>query len=89
MLKALKEIADTETLGEQVEREAEKNNLEKVQEIYIKNLRILEKVLAPPFPDFCRLQQNIWKCFWLRFGNKVMVGGNRRPAQQTEDNFLD
>ncbi len=35
---------------------------------------LLDTHLAPPYPDYFKIQQAIWKCIWMRNGNRVIRG---------------
>merc|ERR1712012_1291634 len=58
----LKGLTEMDELMEAAHKELEANNLEKAQEMYTSNLLKLDKVLAPPYPDYYKIQQQIWKC---------------------------
>ena len=49
-------------------------DLEKAQVLYSEYMTKLDVHLAPPYPDYYKTQQNIWKCIWMRFGNRVIRG---------------
>ena len=42
-----------------------------------KVLKSARKVLAPPYPDYYKIQQQIWKCIWMRHGNRIVTGHAR------------
>jgi hypothetical protein len=37
--------------------------------------------------DYYKIQQNIWKCIWMRFGNRVIIGGQRKPILPGSDDY--
>ena len=43
----------------------------------VKVLKSARKVLAPPYPDYYKIQQQIWKCIWMRHGNRIVTGHAR------------
>ena len=43
----------------------------------MKVLKSAPKVLAPPYPDYYKIQQQIWKCIWMRHGNRIVTGHAR------------
>lgn len=43
----------------------------------LKVLKSAPKVLAPPYPDYYKIQQQIWKCIWMRHGNRIVTGHAR------------
>jgi len=87
LFKGLKELADTELVSETASTELNSNNLEKAQEIYTDLLKKLDAVIAPPYPDYYKIQQNIWKCIWMRFGNRIVTGGIRKPVVPGDDDY--
>lgn len=40
------------------------------QETFEKLLSVLETILSPPYQDYYRIQQALWKIAWMRQGNK-------------------
>lgn len=87
LFKGLKELTDMDELGEAAMKELEAFNLEKAQEMYTSNLRKLDAVLAPPYPDYYKIQQHIWKCIWMRNGNRIVTGGIRKPVVPGDDDY--
>jgi len=87
LFKGLKDLADTELISESASTELDKNNLEKAQDIYTQLLKKLDAVIAPPYPDYYKIQQNIWKCIWMRFGNRIVTGGIRKPVMPGDDDY--
>jgi len=83
LFKGLKDLSDTELLAETANTELAANQLEKAQNLYTEYLKKLDAVIAPPYPDYYKTQQNIWKCIWMRFGNRVITGGQRKPVLPT------
>ena len=73
----LKGLTEMDELMEAAHNELEANNLEKAQEMYTSNMMKLDKVLAPPYPDYYKIQQQIWKCIWMRHGNRIVTGHAR------------
>jgi len=87
LFKGLKELADTELLAETADTELKKHNLGKAQELYTDYLKKLDGVIAPPYSDYYKIQQNIWKCIWMRFGNRIVTGGIRKPVVAGDDDY--
>lgn len=87
LFKGLKELTDMDELGEAAMKELEAFNLEKAQEMYTSNLCKLDAVLAPPYPDYYKIQQHIWKCIWMRNGNRIVTGGIRKPVVPGDDDY--
>jgi len=87
LFKGLKELADTELISESAERELKTNNLEKAQDLYTDFLKKLDAVLAPPYPDYYKIQQNIWKCIWMRFGNRCITTNARNVVTPGEAEY--
>jgi len=87
LFKGLKDLSDTDMLAESANKELESNNLEKAQEMLTSNLCKLDSVLAPPYPDYYKIQQNIWKCIWMRHGNRIVTGGIRKPVMPGDDDY--
>ena len=73
-LQALKAVGDTETLSEKAKEAMAKGDLETAQTLYSKYMTDLDMYLAPPYPDYYKTQQHIWKCIWMRYGNRVIRG---------------
>ena len=71
---ALKAIGETDQISEQAKHALLKGDLEKAQALYSKYMTDLDEHLAPPYPDYYKIQQNIWKCIWMRYGNRVIRG---------------
>ncbi len=80
---ALKAIGETEVLHEQAMQAMAKGDLEKSQTLYSKYMTDLDEHLAPPYPDYYKTQQYIWKCIWMRYGNRVIRG--KMPQAPTND----
>jgi len=87
LFKGLKELADTEILSEAANTELEKNNLEEAQLMYTELLKKFDGVLAPPYPDYYKIQMAIWKCIWMRFGNRLITGGVRKPVTPSDEDY--
>ena len=83
--KALKAISDTEIMQEKGKKAMEKGNLEEAYNLYTSYLTKLDKHLAPPYPDYYRIQQSIWKCIWMRFGNRIVRSKAVKPAVSADD----
>ena len=73
-LQALKAVGETETLNEKAKEAMAKGDLETAQTLYSKYMTVLDEYLSPPYPDYYKTQQHIWKCIWMRFGNRVIRG---------------
>ena len=39
------------------------------------------------FQDYYKIQQNIWKCIWMRFGNRLITGGVRKPVTPADEDY--
>ena len=50
----------------------EAGKLDEAYDFYTSYLTKIDKHLAPPYPDYYRIQQSIWKCIWMRFGNRIV-----------------
>jgi len=87
LFKGLKELADTEILSEAANTELEKNNLEQAQLMFTQLLQKYDSIIAPPYPDYYKIQQNIWKCIWMRFGNRLITGGVRKPVTPADEDY--
>lgn len=87
LFKGLKDLADTEKLAEEADAELKKHSLAKAQDLYTDYLKKLDGVIAPPYPDYYKIQQNIWKCIWMRFGNRIVTGGIRKPVVPGDDDY--
>jgi len=87
LFKGLKDLADTELLAESANSELQANHLESAQLLYTEYLKKLDAVLAPPYPDYYKIQQNIWKCIWMRHGNRVIIPNQRKTVVQQEDDY--
>merc|ERR1712156_861302 len=74
LLKALKAIGETDAISEQAKQSMLKGHLTLAQELYSKYMTDLDSYLAPPYADYYKIQQYIWKCIWMRFGNRVIRG---------------
>ena len=37
--------------------------------------------------DYYKIQQNIWKCIWMRFGNRLITGGVRKPVTPADEDY--
>ena len=83
--KALKAISETEIMQEKGKKAMEKGQLEEAYDLYTSYLTKLDKHLAPPYPDYYRIQQSIWKCIWMRFGNRVVRAKAVKPAVTADD----
>ena len=63
-------------LGEKAEEanvHLEKQQLEKAHTIFNSYLGNLDKLLLPPYQDYYKVQQNVWKLAWMRWGNKMVT----------------
>ena len=67
-------MSETDAVSEQAQKALNNGDLEKAQSLYSKFLTDLDNHLAPPYPDYYKIQQNIWKCIWMRYGNRVIRG---------------
>lgn len=69
ILKGLKAVQDTDVVGQAAKRHEAKGEWRLAILKYIEMVNILDGVMAPPFPDYCKAQQSIKDCM-LQFGNK-------------------
>ena len=72
-------------MQEKGKKAMEKGSLEEAYDLYTSYLTKLDKHLAPPYPDYYRIQQSIWKCIWMRFGNRVVRAKAVKPAVTADD----
>ena len=70
----LGEIKNETFLNEKAKEAMAKGDLETAQTLYSKYMTVLDEYLSPPYPDYYKTQQHIWKCIWMRFGNRVIRG---------------
>lgn len=76
----LKVISETETMSEKAKKALDEGRLQEAQDLFCKYLTTLDKYLAPPYADYYKIQQLIWKCTWLQHGNRVI----RKKAVKVE-----
>ena len=43
--------------------------------------------LTTCYQDYYKIQQNIWKCIWMRFGNRLITGGVRKPVTPADEDY--
>uniref|UniRef100_A0A0K2TLD8 Protein-lysine N-methyltransferase SMYD4 n=1 Tax=Lepeophtheirus salmonis TaxID=72036 RepID=A0A0K2TLD8_LEPSM len=92
ILLALKKIAETEDISERAQEALNTGQLESAQTLYSSYITTLDKVIVPPYTDYYKIQQNIWKCIWMRFGNRVVKTSCRRhviPQSSTDYDIVD
>lgn len=87
VLQTLKAITESEILHEKAKDAMASGKLALAQEQYSKYLTLLDKHLAPPYPDYYKIQQSIWKCIWMRFGNRVVRANAPKAAVGEEDDY--
>ena len=87
VLQTLKAISESEILHEKAKDAMASGKLALAQEQYSKYLTLLDKHLAPPYPDYYKIQQSIWKCIWMRFGNRLITGGIRKPVTPGDEDY--
>ena len=85
MLAALKKIGETDMISAKAKAKMEAGDLEGAQELYCDYLSLLDKYLVPPYADYYKIQQSIWKCIWMRFGNRVIRSKVRKPVPVLDD----
>jgi len=83
MLKALKAIGETDVVSDKAKQAMIDGDLEKAQNLFTKYMGELDEHLCPPYRDYYVIQQAIWKCIWMRYGNRVIRA--RVPKAPTED----
>eukprot|EP00095_Tigriopus_kingsejongensis_P008472 maker-scaffold18_size714446-snap-gene-3.28 protein:Tk08472 transcript:maker-scaffold18_size714446-snap-gene-3.28-mRNA-1 annotation:"set and mynd domain-containing" len=79
MLKVLKKLGETDLISAKAKEAMETGDLEKAQNLYCDFLTTLDKYLVPPYQDYYKIQQSIWKCIWMRFGNRIVRSKVRKP----------
>merc|ERR1719228_2819553 len=88
VLKSLKELSDIGGMAEQANEYLEKQNIVKAQEVFINYMNKLDDLVAPPYQDYYKIQQNIWKISWMRYGNKIFTS-KKMTAVKNEEVDLD
>ena len=78
--KALKKIGETDLISERAKHAMKEGKLGAAQDLYCDYLTTLDKFLVPPYQDYYKIQQSIWKCIWMRHGNRVIRAKVRKPA---------
>lgn len=69
---------------EQANKALKDGNLALAQEIFEKLLSRLEQTLVPPYADYYRIQQSLWRVAWMRHGNKKFASKKvPRPAMDS------
>ena len=53
------------------------------QDLYVKYFNDLDTHIVPPYQDYFRIQQSLWKISWMRHGNSK-IGGTRVPIPAME-----
>ena len=87
VLQTLKAISESDILHEKAKKAMADGKLADAQEQYSKYLTLLDKHLAPPYPDYYKIQQSIWKCIWMRFGNRIVRSRAPKPATVVDDDY--
>lgn len=72
ILKAAQAISCTEIVLNKAESAMEDGDFGLAQQTYHEYLSILDQHMVPPYKDYYKVQQAIWKCVWLQFGNRVI-----------------
>lgn len=68
----------------------ESGDLALAQNLYCDYFMTLDKYLVPPYPDYFKIQQSIWKCIWMRFGNRIVRSKLRNPVPAAiDDDVVD
>ena len=78
--KALKKIGETDLISERAKHAMKEGKLGAAQDLYCDYPTTLDKFLVPPYQDYYKIQQSIWKCIWMRHGNRVIRAKVRKPA---------
>ena len=73
-------------MNEKAKKAMAAGKLAEAQELFSKYLTTLDKHLAPPYPDYYKIQQSIWKCIWMRFGNRI-VRSKAAKAKEVEEDY--
>ena len=76
-------------MSDQAKNAMNKGDLEKAQSLYSKFLTDLDDHLCPPYPDYYKIQQNIWKCIWMRYGNRVIRSKVPQAPQSNDFDSVD
>jgi hypothetical protein len=84
----MQSLADLGTKAEEATVHLEKQELEKAHVMFNDYLTSLDKLLVPPYQDYYKVQQNIWKLAWMRWGNKI-VTNKRMGVRKQNDVDLD
>ena len=87
VLQTLKAISESDILHEKAKKAMADGNLAEAQTQYSKYLTLLDKHLAPPYPDCYKIQQSIWKCIWMRFGNRVVRAKAPKAVLAQDDDY--
>jgi hypothetical protein len=53
------------------------------QDLYVKYFNDLDTHIVPPYQDYFRIQQSLWKISWMRYGNSK-IAGTRVPIPAME-----
>lgn len=69
---ALKAIGETDVVCEKAKVALNDGKLAEAQTLYSTYMTELDQHLAPPYQDYYKIQQYIWKCIWMRYGNRVI-----------------
>lgn len=83
----MKKIGETELISARAKAAMDSGDLELAQNLYCDYLTTLDKYLLPPYPDYYKIQQSIWKCIWMRFGNRVIRSKVRKPTSVEADDY--
>lgn len=88
ILKSLKELSDIGGMAEEANALLEKQNIVKAQEVFKEYLNKLDDLIAPPYQDYYKIQQNIWKLSWMCHGNKIYTS-KTMAVRKNEELDLD
>ena len=50
-------------------------------------VRPAEYIYHQSVQDYYKVQQHIWKCIWMRFGNRLITGGVRKPVTPGDEDY--
>ena len=79
----MKAIGETDVVSDKAKQAMIDGDLEKAQNLFTKYMGDLDEHLCPPYRDYYVIQQAIWKCIWMRYGNRVIRA--KVPKAPTED----
>ena len=82
-IQAIKAVSQTDQIQTLAEQTFKDGNLVLAQDYYEKFFTVLDSHLVPPYQDYYKIQQNLWKIVWMRLGNKK-IASKRVPVPAME-----